>query len=101
MKKLFIAFSAMFFFVSVVSATNGLEKTLPVKKKSIVKIENVNLVKKTEAVKTFCSVSCSITYQGVKYSTSGGNWFSSCERATRRCSEKLHQIFGPSMEVVY
>lgn len=92
MKRLFIAFCAMLFVVSVVSASNGLEKTLPTKGKSIVKIENVKLVKKTEKETPFCTVTCSMTYHGVTYTTSGGNWFSSCRRAISRCDTKLNKI---------
>ncbi|MFY0632060.1 MAG: hypothetical protein JXR05_17000 [Flavobacteriaceae bacterium] len=90
MKKLFIAFCAMFFVVSVVSATDGTDKTLP-KKKSIVKIEKNEIIKKAESEKTFCSVSCTMTHNGITYSTTAGNWFSTCEGAARRCEKKLRQ----------
>ncbi len=100
MKKLFIALFAMFFAVSVVSATDSTEKTLPVKGKSIVKNEKEKSVKKGESEKTLCTVSCSMTHNGITYTTTGGNWLSSCERASRRCAEKLRK-YVLDAEVVY
>lgn len=41
-----------------------------------------------------CRVTCVRTVGDVQYVTSAGNFLSSCERAARRCQEKLDQIQG-------
>jgi hypothetical protein len=39
--------------------------------------------------KNFCTISCSRTVDGVTYTSSAGNWFSTCRGAWVRCREKL------------
>lgn len=45
-----------------------------------------------------CTVTCSFTYNGITYTTSAGNWFSTCQGATRRCLGKLDSILGSLQE---
>lgn len=40
-------------------------------------------------VEDVCTVSCSITYNGITVSATAGNWFSSCSGAYDRCLDKL------------
>lgn len=62
-----------------------------------IEVKNENQIEKTlvcieeeNEEDTVCSVSCSMTLEdGTTVSATGGNWFSSCERATRRCLEKM------------
>jgi len=56
--------------------------------KSLVK-ENDKLCNENVTKLPFCRVSCSANIGGVTFSASGGNFLSSCERAGRRCAEKL------------
>lgn len=39
--------------------------------------------------KVFCTILCKVTVDGVTYTASAGNWFSSCSRAASRCNRKL------------
>ncbi|QMU65195.1 MAG: hypothetical protein GKR88_13430 [Flavobacteriaceae bacterium] len=51
--------------------------------------DNVELSTNDNTKSSFCRVSCSVNIGGVEFSASAGNFLSSCERAGRRCAEKL------------
>lgn len=90
MKKVIFGFIATTMF-SIVGFANTptLEKTTELKKESIMPLD-----KKGKEKGTICSTTCSQTVGGVTYTTTAGNWFSSCERADRRCEEKLRQFIS-------
>ncbi len=50
---------------------------------------NAELLANDNTKSPLCSVSCSVNVGGVVFSASAGNFLSSCERAGRRCAEKL------------
>ena len=83
-----------FGFASIVKADSNL------KNKSIIIISGFKFTKSSikKSIKSNnedpdksidCSVSCSITLGDVTFSASAGNFLSSCERAGRKCAEKL------------
>lgn len=41
---------------------------------------------------TVCTETCSRVIGGVTYTTSAGNWFSTCEGALSRCEAKLDKL---------
>ncbi|MFY0632059.1 MAG: hypothetical protein JXR05_16995 [Flavobacteriaceae bacterium] len=43
--------------------------------------------------KVFCTISCSTVIDGITYSATAGNWFTSCKRAAMRCNDKLTASF--------
>lgn len=55
--------------------------------------KRVNETKNTNQKKVkICTVTCSKTIHGVTYTTTAGNWFSSCDGASERCKKKLNQL---------
>ncbi len=84
MKKLFLSV-VLLLAVSFTFASNGIVKPIYVEKIQTIKIIN-------HPVKPKCTVSCSVTVMGVTFTTTAGNWFSSCERAGMRCYAKLQRM---------
>jgi hypothetical protein len=91
MKKVIFGFIATAMFSTVSFAiTPALENQIILKKENqTIKIKNENKKEETE-----CNATCSQTVGGITYTTTAGNWFSSCERAERRCEEKLRQFLS-------
>ncbi len=40
-----------------------------------------------------CTISCSMVIEGVTYTATAGNWFTSCKRAAMRCNDKLFDSY--------
>ena len=94
MKKVIFSFLATAMFSSFSFAnTPTLENEIDVKNENQIEA-NKKETKEDEAV---CSVSCSITVNGVSFMAEAGNWFSSCERAGRVCVEKLEKALDASI----
>lgn len=75
------------------SNTPTLENEINVKKKK--QVENSTLSKKEESKKneSICTITCSDTYNGVTYTATAGNWFSSCRTAASNCRQKLINVY--------
>ena len=91
MKKVFfgIIVTAMFSTLSFAN-TPALENEIILKKENQTIIEK----SKNKNEETLCTVPCSQTVGGVTYTTTAGNWFSSCERAARKKKKKLRQFLS-------
>ena len=94
MKKVIFGFVATIMF-----SVNGFSNTPVIENE--MKFENEKSCKNNNLTETksglnesICSTTCSRTVAGITFTTSAGNWFSSCERAERRCQEKLDQFLG-------
>ena len=91
MKKLFLLGLFALSSSSLVFANNCVERK-DVEKQPTKKVKKAQKDKDDDSL---CRVTCRATYnvQGGTYTveTSAGNIFSSCERATTRCQEKLEQ----------
>jgi len=98
MKKLFFALA--FMLIGTYTFANNTKVKNEVQNSSIINIngitfskssnkDNVELLTNDNTKSPLCSVSCSVNVGGVVFSASAGNFLSSCERAGRRCAEKL------------
>lgn len=91
MKKVIFGFIATAMFSTVSFAnTPALENEINLKKEN----QTITVTNENKKEETVCSATCSQTVGGVTYTTTAGNWFSSCERAERRCEEKLRQFLS-------
>jgi hypothetical protein len=94
MKKLIYLFIATIFITTnSFSNTPTLENEIDVKGKN--KVENATLSKEVESKKneSICTITCSDTYNGVTYTATAGNWFSSCRTAASNCRQKLIALY--------
>ena len=75
------------------SNTPTLENEIDVKEEN--KVENSTLSKKEESKEneSTCTITCSDTYNGVTYTATAGNWFSSCRTAASNCRQKLIALY--------
>jgi hypothetical protein len=92
MKKTFFALMATLFISSLSYANNELaKKNSEEKKNSTIEktIENRTKDSEKEAV---CTISCSVTVNGVTYTTSAGGWLTSCKEAGNQCLRKLAEL---------
>lgn len=61
--------------------------------------DNVELLTNDDTKSPLCSVSCSVNLGNeIVFSASAGNYLSSCERAGRRCAEKLAGAVTPFLQ---
>ena len=89
MKKLFVSFLLTALLTTVSFANTPASKKEGKEKKEIKK-EKQNLQKNKIVKSKVCTVECSFVFaDGTTITATGGNWFSSCERAARRCTERL------------
>jgi hypothetical protein len=107
MKKIFFTFTFMLIGTFVFS--NNTKLKIEFQNSSIINLNGVKFSKSSfkEDVKFFdnnftnsslCTVTCQINVGGVLFTASAGNFLSSCERAGRRCAEKLGQAVGQFLE---
>jgi hypothetical protein len=90
MKKSIYSFIATILItLNCFSNTPTLENDIDVKEKN--QVENLSLLKKVESKKneSICTITCSDTYNGVTYTATAGNWFTSCRTAAINCRSKL------------
>jgi hypothetical protein len=91
MKKVIFGFVATAMFSTFSFAnTPTLENEVVIKNEN--KVEAILVETDLEEDEIICTVTCSVTIDGITHTVSAGNWFSSCERAARRCNEKLLEI---------
>jgi hypothetical protein len=99
MKKLFFALA--FMLIGTFTFANNTKVKNEVQNSSIINIngitfyksfnkDNAGLLTNDNTKSPLCRVSCSVNLgNGIVFSASAGNFLSSCERAGRRCAEKL------------
>lgn len=89
MKKVIFGFIATVMFSTVSFAnTSTLEKEIDVK----IDNQNVKVTENNKKEEAVCVETCSRVIGGVTYTTSAGNFLSSCEGALRRCEAKLDKL---------
>ncbi len=90
MKKPIYSLIATFLIsVNCFSIAPTLENEIDVKEDS--KVANLTLSKNEvrNEDESACTITCSDTYNGVTYTATAGNWFTSCRTAAINCRSKL------------
>ena len=88
-KVIFSFFTTVIISFASFANTPTLENDIEIKNENQIE---VNTLKVNEVVKndeTVCTITCSDTYNGITYTATAGNWFTSCRQAASRCLEKL------------
>lgn len=92
MKKLLLILGSVLLINSAVFASNQPVNKKPSEKKEKI-AENQNLIQKeSEQKHTVCTISCSVVANGVTYTATAGNWFTSCNSAGNQCLRKLAEV---------
>lgn len=93
MKKYFMSYLGCLLVTSV-----GFSNNNPIKNKNV-KETKKEIVQPTQKNKKedVCTITCSVTENGVTYTASAGNWFTSCNTAGNQCIIKLGKILTPGM----
>lgn len=92
MKKIIFALMTSLFISSVSFANNELTNKNSVEKKNSTVEKTTENSKKDIEKEAVCTISCSVTVNGVTYTTSAGGWLTSCKEAGNQCLRKLAEL---------
>jgi hypothetical protein len=89
MKKVIFSVIATGMFSTISFAnTPTLENEIDLKKEN----QATTITNDEKKENTVCVITCSTTVNGVTYTTSAGNWFTSCNSAGNQCLRKLGEL---------